>query len=145
MVHSGGAKLDAAGGPSVEESILNSMQAVHIPSVQQQINEPAEPLVSPVLEHDPDGRLSTGSSADLSVQDSVRWVQAARSYKGLAHLRGLVQSEWPKAFRKIGASAVSKGCKPVRARLEILHGPDDRLRALIYLAQVDSQPVTLCI
>jgi hypothetical protein len=75
--------------------------------VQQHINEPAEPLVSPVLEHDPDGRLSTGSSADLSVQDWARWVHAARGYKGLALLSVLVQSEWPIAFRKVGASAVS--------------------------------------
>jgi hypothetical protein len=43
MVHSGGAKLDAADGPSVEESFQHSMQAVHIPAVQQEIIEPAEP------------------------------------------------------------------------------------------------------
>jgi hypothetical protein len=107
MVHSGGAKLDAAGGPSVEERFLHASQAAHIPAVQQQINEPAEQLVNQVLEHDSDGRLSTGSSADLSVQDSARWVHAVGGYKGLALLRVLVQSELPIAFRKVGASPAS--------------------------------------
>ena len=106
-VRSGGAKLDAAGSTYVEKTFLHASQAVHIPAVQQETIEPAEQLVSQVLEHDSDGRLSTGSSADLPVQDSVRWVQAARSYKGLAHLRGLVQSELPIAFRKAGASVAS--------------------------------------
>jgi hypothetical protein len=103
-VHSGGAKLDAAGGSSVEESFQASKQAVHIPAVQQQIIEPAEQLVSQVLEHDSDGRLSTGSSANLSVQDWARCVHAVGVYKVLALLSVLVQSEWPIAFIKVGAS-----------------------------------------
>jgi hypothetical protein len=106
-VHSGGAKLDAAGGPPVEESILHEQQAVPIPAVQLEIIEPAEQLVSQVLEHDSDGRLSTGSSADLSVQDWARWVHAVGGYKGLALLRVLVQSEVPIAFRKVSASIAS--------------------------------------
>jgi hypothetical protein len=106
-VHSGGAKLDAAGGPSVEERFQHSMQAVHIPAVQQETIEPAEQLVSQALEHDSDGRLSTDSSADLSVQDWARWVHAVGDYRGLALLRVLVQSELPMAFRKVGASAAS--------------------------------------
>jgi hypothetical protein len=83
------------------------MQAVHIPAVQQKTIEPAEQLVSQALEHDSDGRLSTASSADLSVQDSARWVHAVGGYKGLALLRVLVQSELPIAFRKVGASGAS--------------------------------------
>jgi hypothetical protein len=37
MVHSGGAKLDAAGGLSVEKTFLHAQQAVHVPAVQQKI------------------------------------------------------------------------------------------------------------
>jgi hypothetical protein len=107
MVHSGGAKLDAAGGLSVEESILHATQAVHIPAVQQQIIEPAEQLVSQVLEHDSDGRLSTDSSADLSVQDWARCVHAVGGDKGQALLSVLVQSELPIAFRNVGGSLAS--------------------------------------
>jgi hypothetical protein len=106
-VHSGGAKLDAADGPFDEESFLHAQQAVHIPAVQQETIESAEQLVSKALEHDSDGRLSTGSSADLSVQDSARWVHAVGGYKGLALLSVLVQSELPIAFRKVGASVAS--------------------------------------
>jgi hypothetical protein len=104
MVHSGGAKLDAAGGPSVEESFQHASQAVHIPAVQLEIIEPAEQLVSQALEHDSDGRLRTGSSADLSVQDSARCVHAVGGYKGLALLRVLVQSELPITIRQVGGS-----------------------------------------
>jgi hypothetical protein len=107
MVHSGGAKLDAADGPSIEESFQHSMQAVHIPAVQQEVIEPAGQLVSQVLEHESDGRLSTGSSAELSVQDSARWVHAVEGYRGLALLSVLVQSVLPIAFRNVGASIAS--------------------------------------
>jgi hypothetical protein len=75
--------------------------------VQLETIEPAEQLVSQVLEHDSDGRLSTDSCADLPVQDSARCVHTVGGYKGLAPLRALVQSELPIAFRKAGASVAS--------------------------------------
>jgi hypothetical protein len=96
-----------AAHPLTKVSNTQSKQAVHIHAVQLEIVEPAEQLLSQALEHDSDGRLSTGSSAELPVQDSARCVHTVGGYKGLAPLRVLVQSELPIAFRKAGASVAS--------------------------------------